>query len=346
MRNDSGAYGVSYRWNESQSDAELAENDGETFPVDITLDDSPTTIEWQIPSRSACMTCHTPEAGHALSFNTLQLNREGEVHGVSGNFLAKLESAGYLENFTANPAHLSRHVRPDELAYSLEARVRSYLDVNCAYCHQADGTAGGSWDGRSLLKLAETGLVNGEPVDAPVQTGDRLVIPGQSDHSILYNRMAAANGYSRMPPLATTEIDYEGVQILTEWINSEISPYTSYEEWRTVHFGDNTSAEGERDIDADHDSQTNEFEYLTHSDPTDPSDLWSPEFKVNGETVSYQFNGLTDRRIQVFRSNDLETWTLWQAPGNEGIPFNDSLQTLESAAVDEKEFFRFEIEAR
>jgi hypothetical protein len=40
------------------------------------------------------MTCHTPEAGHALSFNTRQLNAPGGIAGVSGNLLGSLASTG------------------------------------------------------------------------------------------------------------------------------------------------------------------------------------------------------------------------------------------------------------
>ena len=41
----------------------------------------------------------------------------------------------------------------------MEARVRSYLAVNCSYCHKTGGTAPSSWDGRPELTLAQTMLV-------------------------------------------------------------------------------------------------------------------------------------------------------------------------------------------
>jgi hypothetical protein len=37
----------------------------------------------------------------------------------------------------ANTLTRPRHLRPDESAYSLEVRARSWLAVNCAYCHLA-----------------------------------------------------------------------------------------------------------------------------------------------------------------------------------------------------------------
>lgn len=347
VRNATGAYGVSYRWGSPQTDASLAESNGENFPVGITLDGQPTTIEWQIPSRTSCMTCHTPEAGHALSFNTLQLNRSGSIGGVTGNFISTLSLAGYLQGFGGDPAALPHHLRPDETAYSKEARVRSYLDVNCSYCHQAGGTGGGHWDGRSLLTLAQTGLINIAPLEAPAQTGDLLVVPGQANHSIIYNRLAAANGYSRMPPLATTEVDYEGAQLIAEWIAGEVSPYTTYAGWRLAKFGSSASPQGEPDSDADGDSMSNLLEYLTHTNPNNPADLWKPVFRRDGDHVSYDFTGLGDRRVQVLRSDDLHVWTPWLVPGNEGVPLETGTShTLEGAVAPGNEFFRFKIEER
>ncbi len=57
---------------------------------------------------------------------------------------------------------LPRHLRPAETQYPLEARVRSYLAVNCGYCHAGvSGTAPTAWDGRHEITLDQTGLVNG-----------------------------------------------------------------------------------------------------------------------------------------------------------------------------------------
>ncbi|GAA5482740.1 PQQ-dependent sugar dehydrogenase [Haloferula sargassicola] len=347
VRNADGAYGISYRWNESQTDALLAENNGESFSVPITLDGVPAAIDWQIPSRSACLTCHTSEAGHSLSFNTRQLNRDGIVGPHAGNFISALELAGYLEGLTEDPATLPRHLRPDETVYSREARVRSYLEVNCAYCHQAGGTGGGSWDGRSLLTLAQTGLVHGVPVDAPLHPGDLLVTPGQVDHSILYNRAAAQNGYTRMPPLATREVDLEGLQLLAEWIASEVDPHPTYAGWRLARFGSSDSPEGAPDFDADHDTVSNHLEYLTHTDPHDPTDRWRPAFHHSGDLVSWSFAGLGDRSVRIHQSTDLRSWAPWEIPGNDGIPLDPAgIHTLQGPAASGSQFFRFDIEQR
>lgn len=341
------AYGVSYRWNNDQSEAHLSEDSGETFTVPITLDGQPSAIDWQIPSRNACMTCHTPSGGHALSVNTPQFNYNGTLGGLNGNFISLLDGTGYLTNLIHDPATRPRHLRPDETSYSLEARVRSYLDVNCAYCHQSGGTGGGAWDGRNHLTLAGTGMINAAPLDAPIHPADRLIVPGQLDRSIIYNRMANSNGYSRMPPLATHEVDLEGVQLLAEWIATEVSPHTTYEQWRLSYFGDVTSPQGAPGFDQDGDSATNEYEYLTHTDPFDPASIWKPEFHLENGVAHHTFQGLSNRKIRAFYSQDLLDWQLWQVPGNDGIPVPDGTSIhLQGPIEGGNKFYRFSIEER
>ncbi|MEP4076365.1 PQQ-dependent sugar dehydrogenase [Haloferula sp.] len=348
VRNGNGAYGVSYRWNNqnggSQTEATLADSDGESVPVDVTIDGSPTTVAWNIPSRSACMVCHTPEAGHSLSFNTRQLNAHGSMNESSGNYLDLLRNAGYVTGFNGDASDEEKILRPDEDEYSLEARVRSYLDVNCAYCHQDGGTGGGAWDGRHHLTLDEAGLVNAIPSDAPINMGDLLVKPGAVNESILYNRIAGANGYTRMPPLATDVVDLEAAQLVADWITSEVQPNTSYDDWRLAHFGDLTSPDGEKSANPDGDSGNNEFEWSTNTDPMNALSQWRPQISMsNGDTV-LQFPALGNRSLRALHSEDLINWDYWDVPMNDGLPRNPAtLQSLSGPSEGEVGFFRFEI---
>ena len=308
VRNASGSYGISYRWNSvnsgEQTDARLAVDDGEAFPVDITLDGASQSITWEIPSRAACMTCHTPEAGHALSFNTRQLNAPGSVAGISGNLLQVLGTAGYLNGAPADPAALPRHLRPGESEQSLEARVRSYLDVNCAYCHKDGGTGGGNWDGRAHLSLLETGLLGGVTVDAPLHPEDRLVVAGNIPRSILFNRIAGAHGYTRMPPLATAEPDLEAAELIAAWIKQEVHPYASYGEWRESRFGGLTSPEGEPSANSDGDRLDNFGEWAFGIDPALADDHLSTPALLQALPGSGQFR-FSHRRLRMHAAGGL-----------------------------------------
>jgi glucose/arabinose dehydrogenase len=228
VRNASGSYGVSYRWNEAGTEATLVANEGDDFAIAYTdAAGSPATLDWRIPARSECASCHTATGGHALSMNTRQFNLTQTIAGQSGNLLELLSAAGYLAGFPGNASSMPRHHRPDESTADLEARVRSYLAVNCSYCHQAGGNAPPSWDGRAHLAMADTGILYGATIGegAPDPT-DHLVRPGDRDHSAIWNRINAReaingshNGYTQMPPLATNAFDPDGIALLGAWID-------------------------------------------------------------------------------------------------------------------------------
>ncbi|RYD25284.1 MAG: hypothetical protein EOP87_24690, partial [Verrucomicrobiaceae bacterium] len=114
VKNSTGAYGVSYRWNEAGTEATLAADEGEDFNLAVTDNGNPAPQTWRIPSRAECMICHTTQAGHALSFNTRQLNLENDILGLTGNQLTTLFQQDYLTANPGSPNLLPRHLRPDE----------------------------------------------------------------------------------------------------------------------------------------------------------------------------------------------------------------------------------------
>ena len=224
VRNSTGAYGVSYRWNDGGTEATLVADTGEDFVLNITENGQPAPQTWHIPGRAECMTCHTPQAGHALSFNTRQLNLSYDMAGFQGNQLDILREQGFFSNPPPPAAGLPHHIRPDESQFSREDRVRSYLDVNCAYCHMDGSGIAMQWDARAHLSLEATGLVNGIPLNDGGDPLNRLVVPGDPGHSVILHRMAASNGFTRMPQLATNVIDQANIELLTAWILNDLSP--------------------------------------------------------------------------------------------------------------------------
>ena len=341
-RAGSGIFGVSYRWNESGTEATLAPDEGVSFDLDIVDGGLPKTQTWQIPSRAQCTACHNDAGGLALSFNTAQLNRDGTLAGVDGNFLSLLHAAGYLDQLPESPRVLPRHVRPDESQFTLGARARSYLAVNCSYCHRDGGSGGGDFDLRRHLSLAETGTIGAFASDNGDDPANRLIAPGSHQHSVIWNRAAAANGFSRMPPLASSEIDQAGVAMLQAWIDGELDGYQTYDEWRIARFGDNSSAEGEATGDPDHDGNNNRAEYLAGTLPLDAASAWRPEINITGD--AFTFANLPGRRMQVETTTDLTGWSVWDVPDNDGSPKNGPARSLRHSSTDPYRFFRIRFE--
>ncbi len=222
VKTHDGFYGMTYQWDDEGTEATLVPEDGANVDLAITEGGVTTTQTWRLPSRAECYQCHTAENQVMLGFNTRQLNHEGSLNGVSGNFLTLLENAGYLSTLSADPSYLPKYSHPSDTSVDLEERAKSYIAVNCAYCHyDGNSLVPASWSGEHHLGINATDLLLGEAIGFKiVDTSDRLVIPGDTANSIILNRAAAANGYSRMPPIGSNVIDQEGVALLTEWINN------------------------------------------------------------------------------------------------------------------------------
>lgn len=341
VKNNSGSYGVSYRWNEDQSEAFLAEDSGEDFILNITDNGSPAPQTWRIPSRAECLICHTSQAGHALSFNTRQLNLQSSILGYSGNQLDTLETHGFFANSLGSPNLLPRHIRPDETSYSTEARVRSYIAVNCSYCHKDGATAPASWDGRPELLLEQTGLINGDPNSNGGDAANKLIVPGDAAHSIVLSRVAETNGFSRMPPIGSNVIDETSVSLLTDWINGELTNRMTYDEWRSSEFDPANDPSGARDQDPDQDGLNNEQEFLAGTDPHDGSSAFRPE--INSAPLSLGFELPANSSFRIDVSSDLDQWDPWDIPGNQGLPVAGGLIEFALPSIDPTQFFRVEL---
>ena len=66
VKNATGSYGVSYRWNAGQTEATLVPDAGEVLAINVIEDGVPRVQNYRIPGRAECAACHTPHAGHAL----------------------------------------------------------------------------------------------------------------------------------------------------------------------------------------------------------------------------------------------------------------------------------------
>lgn len=346
VRNDNGSYGVSYRWNDAGTVATLALGEGEEFDVAITDGSSSFNQRWRIPSRAECSTCHSAQAGHALSFRARQLNRSGSIAGTAGNFIQLLADSMYLSGLDSPPPLLPRHVAPDEIDFTSEERARAYLEVNCAYCHNNGGTVPAQWDARASLPLFETGMINGVAQNGTVSPSHRLIVPGNDQASVIVNRAAARNGYTRMPPLGSNVIDQVGVQLLTDWINGPLTSREDYSSWRERMFG-NPPSGGAPDADDDLDGRTNREEFLARTNPKAVDLAPSLGMSISGNVLSFTLPAIPGRAVTLFVSEDLIDWEKWNARGNNGLPRDPaSPATFIVPTTGTKEFFRAVFEER
>ncbi|HEX7652947.1 MAG TPA: PQQ-dependent sugar dehydrogenase, partial [Verrucomicrobiae bacterium] len=319
VRTTNGIYGVSYKWNATQDEAYLVGDSGDLFSLTITNGGVPQAQTWEIPSRSSCLTCHNTVAGYALSFNTRQLNRTNTFNGVTGNQIDLLASGGYFSSLPPSAFLLPAFAAATNNNYSLEYRVRSYLAVNCVQCHQPGGAGPPSWDARPNLTLAQTMLVNGIPVaNDGGNIANKLVVPGDPNHSVVLLRLENTNGFSRMPPLATHALDPNGIALVQNWIANELPNHISYAQWLAQYptlSGANTNSTS----DPDGDGANNYLEYLTGTNPTNAADYWRPGIAANQSQVQVGYHQVPNVGVVIETSSDLLHWSTWNVPGNDPI---------------------------
>ncbi len=223
VRNADGVYGMSYRWTDDSSDAVLVPETGLEAAIPIFDGGVVRTQEWRFPSRSECLACHTASAGYALGFNALQLNRSHLFGNVVTNQILGFYRMGFSQESITNIANLKRLANLDARSATVQDRVRSYLAVNCAQCHQPAGTARGYWDARFTTPLAQANIIDGPLVDVQGDPSQRVVTPGIMETSMLLNRISRL-GPGHMPPLATHMVNQPAIDLLTAWISSSLAP--------------------------------------------------------------------------------------------------------------------------
>jgi putative heme-binding domain-containing protein len=231
----------SYIWNDEQSDAILGDPAGasRTFSVpDGRVPGGSLALAYRFAARSECVLCHNPwveargtvfgvQSASPLAFGAAQLDRDrnGPVAPTDDNPLRRLERLGYFDRPLARrDGRAPRLVDPYDDEAGLDARARSYLEVNCAHCHQKG--AGGSADIAlsAALALDETRTVGARPVQGTFGIDDaRIVAPGEPERSVLYYRIARS-GPGRMPRIGSHFVDERATRLIGDWIDHLGSP--------------------------------------------------------------------------------------------------------------------------
>lgn len=313
VRNSSGVYGVTYRWDPTGANAALVPEAGLDEPIAIHENGVVRTQVWRYPSRSECVACHTAEGGFALSFNTPQLNRDHAYTGGLTNQLSAMARAGYLDRELPSPATLPALAPAHETNASVSFRVRSYLAANCAQCHQPGGGSLGFWDARFAEPADLSRIVNVPLSDSRGNTANRVVTPGVMENSEILRRISF-RGAGQMPPIATRELDHEAIRLVSQWITNSLvgfeAPARDYLGWAREHFSDPDLTEAQAQADPDSDRLRNYAEYLYGFNPGDAGSVWRPGLQPGTGELRLRFNRLPSRGGEI----RLETAPSLQGP--------------------------------
>ena len=341
VKTAAGVYGLSYKWRADQSDADLVAEDGlsELIPAG-----SPAQT-WRYPSRSECRVCHTAVGGYALSFNTRQMNAAHGFGAQTLNQIGALSGAGYFAAPVTGVNTLPAFAAADNAAVSLEARVRSYLAVNCVQCHQPGGTASGNWDARATTPTDLANLINGALVNDGGDPTNRWAVPGDTAHSMILKRLSGI-GATRMPLLATSERDLAAETLLANWINTALPARQSFAQWQVAKFGGNSGTNAQPAANPDGDGQNNTLEFLLGEEPLAADPPYLPLASAAGPTFTLTFDQPANRSVLVETTTDFQTWPLWDVPGNApSFPAAAQTRTLTGPRDVPNRFFRLRLTA-
>jgi uncharacterized repeat protein (TIGR03806 family) len=210
-----------YVWNDEQTEATLQTNGG--F-VDIAWKDENNVIkstQYRTPSTGECLTCHKA-TDSAIPIGPKPQNLNGNLTYANGtkNQLEKWVEMGYLDS--NYPTNINTVTDWKDTSKPLELRVRSYIDINCAHCHQA-----GSHCSYRSMRFAFSESANPQNLGICVTPDEDLgnglisiVLPRTPIRSVLDYRIKSTDPSTRMPLLGRTLVHEEAAQLITEWINS------------------------------------------------------------------------------------------------------------------------------
>ncbi|RKH56053.1 SO2930 family diheme c-type cytochrome [Corallococcus llansteffanensis] len=229
VRQPTGWQAWPYVWNAAQTEADQVAGGDSTTVAFIDLEGKSRSFEYSVPSKNQCLICHhlQDEAGvqvmHPIGVKARYLHHPNTYGGVERDQLEYLASLGKLDGL---PPAAELPKAPDAFdpsASDLSTRARTYLDINCAHCHNPKGTAGIT--SRLFLNIDNADLFTLGECKRPGSAGSGVggtfdIVPGNHAESILWYRMHTEESGKMMPQIGRVVHHAEGSKLIADWIDS------------------------------------------------------------------------------------------------------------------------------
>lgn len=225
IRHEDGWKFYEYLWNDEQTDADLVAGadftNGSSKTITFTKPDgTDITTDYRIPSDGECFACHKiNEIATPIAVKPQNLNHNHVYGTTNKNILQKLVEQGYLQSY---PTSIVSTVDYHDTTQPLDLRARSYLDANCAHCHQDQARC---YYRPIRLPFSQTDndtnigicVFADEPISS---TLEKIISPGNYSKSIMHYRLSSNDESERMPLLGRTIVHDEGVALIEAYISS------------------------------------------------------------------------------------------------------------------------------
>lgn len=246
IKREAGWIARNYMWNKSETEAYRSLSGGPVAFENIKHNKDNLTFTYGVPTEQQCLTCHqfTKNKGkenaerefRPLGPKARYLNSDYDYGQGPKNQLIKWFEEGMLTGLPdistiqkATP--FNDDMLPSEYNGTQElltATAKSWLDINCGHCHRPEGQASNTafradfnipWDGNEAWHGACQVPISGADAGS-----SKIIVPGNADSSLLYNRMHTTKDGLIMPSLGRAVIHEEGSALIKAWINSLSKP--------------------------------------------------------------------------------------------------------------------------
>lgn len=193
-----------FAWNDDESEATAVAN-GQSDVRGTTHD---------IPNRTQCNECHSGLPDRLLGISAIQLSHDG-----SGMTLASLIAGGKLSDPPASGFAL-----PD----TPEWNALGYMHANCGHCHNPHSDKYDRVDLDMWLRVDQLDAVTstesykttvGQILTEDANTLTFRIAAGDSDMSGVIQRMELRGEDKAMPPIASEQVDTDGVSTVRAFID-------------------------------------------------------------------------------------------------------------------------------
>ncbi|MDN4504109.1 SO2930 family diheme c-type cytochrome [Alteromonadaceae bacterium BrNp21-10] len=224
VHQQNGWVALPYVWNKQQNSAILEwAGDAQSLSL-IDEQGQSQDFAYIIPDANQCAGCHAPnhtsKAIKPIGLKARHINKPYAFLGGQANQLQHWQGIGYLQGLPQNPP---KNASFNDANASIDDLARSYLDINCGHCHNAQGAAdtSGLWLTRSETDMRRLGLCK-PPVAAGNGAGNGRysIDPGQGDLSIIHIRMSSLDPGAMMPELGRSTVHQQGASLIKQWINN------------------------------------------------------------------------------------------------------------------------------
>jgi cytochrome c553 len=222
---------ASYMWNDEQSEAVLASEQGEpgVFAVQPNRRHS-------IPSVADCMACHGEKRPGPLGFNALQLSTDRDPNAIHAepleNGMITVKTLVDEQRLLPAPSDLVSNPPRIRTASPRTRSALGYLATNCGSCHNGSGeiaALGPTIKRGDLMTDADAvaaelvGQLTKWQVPGLPEGASMLVKPDLIEKSAILVRMRSRQPSSQMPPLGTVVRDDKAIDFLRHWMANDLT---------------------------------------------------------------------------------------------------------------------------